>query len=234
MVCFSDIHGNRAALEAVLAGAPLAEADLVVVNGDVVNRGPRSDAVWDRVAEVRDERWVLTAGNHERYVSDHLLRPESVPSGLMGRVHQTSRFAFEQLGDRARSLVGLPDGVALRAPELGEARIVHASMGGDEAGLDPRTPADVARDRVGEPCPLLVVGHVHRRLDFRVGDTRVVNAGSVGSACDGVRAAGWVELEARPEGWGVTLRRVGYDVDHTARDYAGSGRRHAGPRRHQR
>jgi predicted phosphodiesterase len=223
VVCFSDVHGNVPALEAVLETAPLARADLVLVHGDVVNRGPRSDAVWGMIADARDERWIVTAGNHERYVYTHHTDPANVAQGLMARVHQTSRFAFEQLGSRVTEIVGLADGVSLDVDGLGEARVVHASMEGDEAGLDPGTPGETAAARVGAPCEVLVVGHIHQRLDFRVGSTRVVNAGSVGSSCDGVRAAGWVELEATPHGWKVDLRRVAYDVDAAARDIHASG-----------
>ncbi|MCX7602320.1 MAG: metallophosphoesterase, partial [Meiothermus sp.] len=41
----SDIHGNLPALEAVLADLKEVQAHLVIVNGDLVNRGPSNREV---------------------------------------------------------------------------------------------------------------------------------------------------------------------------------------------
>lgn len=223
VVCLSDVHGNLSALDAVLAAAPVETADRVVVHGDIVSRGPCSDRVWARLEDVRDGRWVLSQGNHERYVHQHL-DPARVATGIRARVHQPSRFTFDQLGRRVvEALAALPDGVRIVTPGLPEVQVVHASMGGDEAGIDPFTPDEEARLRTRGAGPVMVVGHLHRRLDFKVGPTRVVNAGSVGSSCDGVRRAGWVELEARPEGWRAELYRVPYDLERAEADYRASG-----------
>lgn len=227
VVCLSDIHGNAPALEAVLREAPVDTAALVVVHGDVVNRGPRSDLVWDMLRDRADHRWVLSSGNHERYVRNHL-DPDVPPrGGILARVHRSSAWTAGQLGDRAKALFGLPDGVRLEAPGLPEARVVHASMTADDRGVSPESSADdAARDAAG-PWAVLVVGHLHRRYDFvvnaRNGRTRVVNAGSVGSSCDGVRLAGWTELRATLDGWQVDLRRTAYDADRTEDDFRTSG-----------
>lgn len=222
VVCFSDVHGNRAALDTVIARADLARADLVVVNGDVVNRGPCSDAVWDRLAALRDDRWIIGSGNHERYVRRHE-DPESAPSGRLAEVHASSAFAYRQMGDRVRALFGLPDAVRVRVEGLPELRVLHASMAGDDVGVAPETEPEAARHRVGVDGAVVVVGHLHRCYDFRVGATRVVNAGSVGSSCDGVRLAGWVELIAGGSAWDVRVHRVPYDIEATEEDFWASG-----------
>ena len=49
----SDIHGNVAALQAVLADIDAWQPDQVIVNGDVVNRGPDSPTCWQMIADRR-------------------------------------------------------------------------------------------------------------------------------------------------------------------------------------
>lgn len=222
VVALSDIHGNVPAFEAVLAAAPLAAAELIVVHGDVVNRGPRSDLVWDLLESVRDERWIVTSGNHERYVATHLT-PGRASSGVLGQVHHMSRWTFGQMGGlRAERIADLSEGALIRSAGHAVA-VVHASMESDDRGLSPMTPEGDHAARLEGAPELVVVGHVHRRYDFWAGDHRVVNAGSVGFASDGVHEAGWTELRAGREGWQVSLQRVPYDVKATARDFAGSG-----------
>ena len=46
----ADIHGNAGALDAVLNDLQQQGADRVIVNGDVVNRGPDSVEVMERLS----------------------------------------------------------------------------------------------------------------------------------------------------------------------------------------
>lgn len=50
LAIIADIHGNRYALEAVLIDIARQGVDRVVVNGDMVNRGPDNVAVMERLA----------------------------------------------------------------------------------------------------------------------------------------------------------------------------------------
>lgn len=63
---FSDVHGNLAALEAVLAAAEAAGVDEHWVVGDLVAHGPRPAEVLRRLAELPKARFVR--GNTDRYV----------------------------------------------------------------------------------------------------------------------------------------------------------------------
>ena len=222
VICFSDVHGNRAALDAVLSESGIEHASRVVVHGDVVSRGPCSDLTWDMVQNRADERWVIVSGNHERYVVNHL-NPEESPSGLLAEVHSMSSWTFKQLGDRVADLAALPDGCILKAQGLPDVRVVHASMLGDDKGVSPESPETFQYEAAAGSWAALVVGHVHQRYDFYVGQTRVVNAGSVGSSCDGVQRAGWIELCATSAGWKIQLHRVRYDLELAEKDFHTSG-----------
>lgn len=221
IVCLSDIHGNRAAFESVWDEANLDRADYVIVHGDMVNRGPYSDKVWDMIPH-EDPRWILTSGNHERYVCNHLT-PGFSFSGPLAEVHFSSAWTCRQLGPRAPALLQLPEGVVIQADGLPDVRVVHASLLGDEKGVDANTPIEYQRAAAAGNWGVLVVGHLHRTYDFQVSQTRVVNAGSVGSACDGIRQAGWAELYADPYDWRVQRGRAEYDLAKAEQDFYTSG-----------
>jgi predicted phosphodiesterase len=75
----SDIHGNLAALDAVLKDAEEQGADRIGVLGDIVDYGPDPVACLERVAEVATF-WII--GNHEQEVVQPTgdLEPDVVPS----------------------------------------------------------------------------------------------------------------------------------------------------------
>src|SRR3954469_13847783 len=58
----ADIHGNLAALEAVLVELERLQPDYVVLDGDLINGAPFSTEVIDLV---RTQDWVVVRGNHE-------------------------------------------------------------------------------------------------------------------------------------------------------------------------
>ncbi len=65
----------------------------------------------------------------------------------------------------------------------------------------------------------VVIGHTHHQFDRRVGDLRVVNAGSVGMAYEGDVAAFWVLLvDGEP-----TFRRTAFDLERAVREMRASG-----------
>ena len=53
LAVLSDIHGNWPGLMVVADHIERWQPDLVIVNGDVINRGPNSAACWDFVQQKR-------------------------------------------------------------------------------------------------------------------------------------------------------------------------------------
>jgi predicted phosphodiesterase len=68
LAVLSDIHGNLPALEAVLADMKPFAVDQVVIAGDVVNWGPFSADVMERVT---CENWAIIRGNNEFYLLEY-------------------------------------------------------------------------------------------------------------------------------------------------------------------
>jgi hypothetical protein len=63
-----------------------------------------------------------------------------------------------------------------------------------------------------------VIGHTHHQFDRRVGDLRVVNAGSVGMAYEGEVAAFWtLVVDGEPQ-----FRKTPFDVERAIRELEAS------------
>ncbi|MBB6645153.1 metallophosphoesterase [Halobellus ruber] len=71
-----DVHGSRTALESLLSTLELGAADLVILVGDLVRKGPDSPGVIDLVRD--DDRLVSVRGNNEAKI----LRGEKEPGWL--------------------------------------------------------------------------------------------------------------------------------------------------------
>ena len=219
----ADVHGNLIALRAVLAAAGAAGAAEVVVAGDVVNFGPRSDAVVDLLREVGAR---LIRGNHEQ----ELVAPYGTPA-LPVRVATSPAFALarwtlERLGPERRAyLAALPDLLLLDAATVvahGSPRHVRDAVTAERTDAELAAMLDGPSGRLGpaaEPVRLAFVGHTHRPL-FRtlpgLPARRFVNVGAVGFNLDGDARASYALAEPAPAGapgdWRVELRRVPYDL----------------------
>jgi diadenosine tetraphosphatase ApaH/serine/threonine PP2A family protein phosphatase len=213
----SDIHGNRHALEAVLADVASTDARELWCLGDVVGYGADPN---DCCALIRENAAVCLAGNHDLAVTGTIPLDEFSHGAALA-----ARWTQEVLADdhvewlRSLSPQGDEEGVGL----------YHAS---------PRDPIweyvlstllaelclDVAEERV---C---LVGHSHVALSFvrpegeaATGDTRragdaldmsdgewLINPGSVGQPRDGDPRAAWLLLDTGS--WQAEWRRTPYDI----------------------
>ncbi len=70
-LAIGDIHGCDVAFETLLRAVGIAASDTVVVLGDVIDRGPGSKRVVDRLLQLAGEcRLVYILGNHEEMLLD--------------------------------------------------------------------------------------------------------------------------------------------------------------------
>jgi predicted phosphodiesterase len=222
LAVLADIHGNFAALQAVADHIDRWQPDAVVVAGDIVNRGPRSRQCLRFVLErAAGSGWRVIRGNHEEYVMRVARDPGGRP-GLEGAVRDNVAWTAGQLGEQVAALDTLPTQVSLRAPDGGEARVVHASMRHNRDNILVDTPDEILREQIAPAPPLICVGHTHRPLVRSVDGTLVVNAGSVGLPFDGDARAGYAQLTWR-NGWQATIARVAYDRESAERDYHTTG-----------
>jgi predicted phosphodiesterase len=219
----SDVHGNRVALEAVVADGEREGVDRWWLLGDLVAIGPDPVATLDLVGNLRDA--TVTRGNTERYVltSD---RPPPRPAevvadpGLLGRlVEVEASFSWTRGALAAHGLLGalatLPLEARLRLPDGARLLGVHASPGRDDGpGISPDRPDDeLHRAVAGADADIVIAGHTHQPTDRVVGGVRAVNDGSVGNPMTDDLRASYVIVHADRHGHRVAHRRVGYDRD---------------------
>jgi diadenosine tetraphosphatase ApaH/serine/threonine PP2A family protein phosphatase len=90
----------------------------------------------------------------------------------------------------------------------------HAAPGDNTPVTTAVTPDEVVAATFAGHSGTIVIGHTHHQFDRRVGDLRIVNAGSVGMAYEGDVAAYWTLIEDG-EPWPM---RTPFDVERAVRE----------------
>jgi putative phosphoesterase len=218
----SDIHGNRSALEAVVADLRQTSPDLILHGGDLPHGGANPAWIVDCI---RDLGWRGVAGNTD----EMLWRPESLTEfaqqspalkPLFDVIEQMAAATCEALGaERIAWLSGLPFVYTEERMAL-----VHASPSSLWRAPAPEA-GDAELEAVYGPLgrPVTVYGHIHRSFVRGVAGLTVVNSGSVGLPYDGDRRAAYLLLDDLAP----TIRRVEYDLDRELRELSTSGIPHA-------
>jgi len=227
----ADIHANREALDAVREAVAAEAPDRIVIAGDIVGYGPDPVYAVEIAADYAACGAHLVLGNHDQATVEER-------RGMTEIARSAIRWTREQLSEAHRAfLTGLPLAVAdedrlyvhASADEPGRWHYVH-----DARGAAPSFDATEAR--------LIVCGHTHipaifyaragyppvafRPLDNQPAPlmaTRrhLVVAGSVGQPRDGNPAACFALVDLKQGA--ITMRRVPYDAETTARKVLSAG-----------
>ena len=219
----SDIHGNRIALDSVLADLKQTSPDLILHGGDLAHGGSNPGEVVDHI---RDLGWPGVVGNTD----EMLFRPESLTEFARELPHLRPMWtAIEEMASVARETLGeerLAWMTSLPRVQIhGPIALVHASP---ESLW--RAPAPEASDAELESTysplgePVAVYGHIHHAYVRKVSQMTIVNSGSVSLSYDGDPRAAYLLMDGlEPE-----IRRVEYDVDRERNALLASHLPHAG------
>ncbi len=227
----SDIHGNFPALQAVANDIDNWQPDQVIVNGDIVNRGPRSDICLDFVLKrQREDGWRLLRGNHENYLLT-FTDPNFNTDDPSFEVNRFAYWTYQQLNGDVSKLAAMAERYAWYAPDSSEFRVVHASMRSNRDGLYVEQSDEAIRRRITPPPAVFVTGHTHQAFVRGVNDSLVVNVGSAGAPFDLDWRPSYGRFTWHPRlGWQADIRRVTYERSLIEEDYVCSGfLREAGP-----
>jgi predicted phosphodiesterase len=217
----SDIHGNVPALEAVLEDIARWQPDTVIVNGDLVNRGPCSLDVLQLLAREQPAARLLR-GNHENW----LLRSAASgpqPDSLTHEIDRFAHFALRQLGQSIEEIACWDDHLDLTELEGGSLHITHGSRKGDRHGISPECEGQALQEKLGDARDLFVGSHTHRAFSRYHNGNLVVNTGSVGQPFDGDERAAYVRLQFREGQWQTESVRLAYDRGRAITDFERSG-----------
>ncbi len=209
LAVLSDIHGNLPALERVLDDLSQFQIDHVVVAGDVVNWGPFSAQVMERVV---GEGWAVIRGNNEFYLLDYGT-PRAPTAWNDAAQWPLLPWLKRQLTGRWEAVVAAwPDTLSLRFPDAPPIRVVHGSARSAWESIFPNvTQADAETLLAGVEETTVIAAHSHLALDRHVGRWHVLNPGTVGVPIDGTPYGSYMLLDGDERGWRATLRRVRLD-----------------------
>ena len=216
----SDIHGNPAALDAVLADARGLGVEEYWLLGDFVAIGPEPAAVLERVTAL--ERAFCTRGNTDRYVvtgegpPPDLAAVRARPALIETYARIAASFAWTRGYVTGRGWFDWLERLPLEiGRDIAGVRIVavHAAPGTDDGeGVHPGCGnAELAGLLAGTDADVVFVGHTHEPMARRVGGQLVVNLGSVSNPRAPDLRASYVLLEAAGAGVVFEHRRVAYD-----------------------
>jgi putative phosphoesterase len=172
-----DIHGNLAALEAVLAEVP--DDATILVGGDICAGGEQPSETLSRLRGLGD-RVAWLRGNADRELhpdEEGLASPEFLEKARSELSEEEIEFLHE-----------LPP-----TQQIGDVLYCHASPRNDLDIFTERTPEErIAFLFEGFAVPTVVCGHTHMQFDRTVAGVRVVNAGSVGMPYEDEPGAYWL------------------------------------------
>ena len=226
----TDIHGNLAALDAVLRDIERRAVDMTVNLGDVVSGPLLPRATAERLMPLG---LPTIRGNHERQILTQSL----------GELGESDHFAALELLDEQRVwLASFPETLALD----GDVLLCHGTPQNDldylletidADGFRPATVAEVEERTAGCAARLIACGHSHlpRAMRLRNG-TMVLNPGSVGLQAYPARRplphiveagsphARYAIAQRHDADWDVELIEVAYDWEAAAKTAAANGR----------
>lgn len=210
----SDIHGNRLALEAVLADIAGQGVDSTINLGDVVSGPLDPKGTIELLGELD---FATIKGNHERWTADRT-PDEREP---------IDDFAARQLDAASlRWLSKLPANMSIGDDVF----MCHGTPTSDTEpwldswakgrNIDLPDEAQVMKHAAGVHFPVILCGHTHIQRVARLSDGRlIVNPGAVGiQFLYGAPDARYALIDRNTAGrWSVTLRVVPYDWEGAAK-----------------
>lgn len=217
----ADIHGNAAALDAVLKDLQSQRIDGLVVAGDLVLNGPRPAESLDKI---RDLGVPAVYGNADLFVFDE------------GYSDDGADWVRENLGSNGLSyLKSLPFEHRITPPggasPEDDLLIVHATpadvtgvlvLEPDPFGLLTVTQEEEAGELLGSvKANLIVAGHLHYASSGVPCGQRYSIVDSVGFPFDGDRRIGYATVSWDGQDWNVANYRLDYDYRSVVEDLRG-------------
>jgi predicted phosphodiesterase len=216
IAALSGIHGNVAALEAVIADITREKPDRVVIAGDLVLNGPEPVATVDMLRNLVADGAAIISGNTDIAVADfdYAAAFPWMTDGVPDAIVAASEWANEALGEkRVEWLRGLPAERRLRTDDDTLVIVCHGSPGSQTSGFDQNLDPSVTIERVARTdARVIVCGHTHlpevRDLGWKV----IVNDGSAGYVFDGDPSASWALIDIADDVVTADIRRTSFDT----------------------
>lgn len=223
LAIIADIHGNIHALDAVLADVARQGVDQIVINGDLVNRGPNNVEVLKRLI---GQGYLITLGNH-----DDLLRKWADRDPEISADWYTDPF-WEGMEWSAEQLRGTPYLDALRdlpmthrveVPNAPRLLIAHGSPRHYRDGYAFLSDEQLQPILADNPADILIGSHIHRPFERTLGQHTLINTGAAGAPFNGDWRAQYLLVTLRDGQWEWSHQAVPYDQSAALAAYESSG-----------
>lgn len=224
LAVIADVHGNLPALEAVLADIETQRVDRVIVNGDMVNRGPESVAVVERLQATG---FACTLGNHDDLMRKWIERDDDLPSSWFDDPFwKATGWSAAKLAAAGwiGTLASLPMTIRIDLPDAPTLLASHGSPRDYREGYGRYLPDGAIAEIVeAHHAEVLVGSHTHRAMRREWGRVSILNSGAVGTPFNGDPRAQYLILTLQESGWQPEFRTVPYDRDATLAAFETSG-----------
>lgn len=206
IVFFSDIHGNLCAFRAFQTQLTIEKPDMVVFCGDVFGYYYHQNEI---LADLLASGWTCLLGNHDNYFLKLLDNKMDVEQ-LCQKYGSSYRRCIEE------SRISQKHAAFLRGLKSHET----VTVGGLKIAVFHGSPTDPLEGRVYPDTPItdaekytpydfVILGHTHHKMVRKVGNTTVINSGSLGQQRDG-RGCSYLLFDTRERSYQFKL--VQYDV----------------------
>lgn len=218
----SDIHGNLAALQAVLEDLPRHDVDTICCGGDLVGYGPFPNEV---IALLRSANIPCVMGNYDDAVGNRRITcgcafPDQDTAGIANRSLEWTGARVSE--ENREYLKNLPFALDVGTASC-SVHIVHGS---------PRRLNEYLHQEIGEKelneflcectAQVVVCGHTHVPYYKNIAGKLLVNAGSVGQPKHGNPRASYCIIDINGQ-VGVRIHYLPYDFESTAQAISANG-----------
>ncbi len=214
----SDIHGNVAAFQAVLADIERTGVDQIVFLGDAVTLGPQPKAVIDLLRSINCP---CIQGNHDSYVVN---LAQFLQENHADWAKETIAWGASQLSACDLAFLAMFRAtLSLQLdPDRPERKLLcfHGSPRSFDDMILATTPAtELDSLLTGQAAPVMAGGHTHVQMMRRHRQVVIINAGSVGLPMEEMPFtseprflpyAEYAIVDYQPAGLNVELRQVRY------------------------
>lgn len=223
LAIIADIHGNIQALDAVLADIAQQGVDQIIINGDLVNRGPNNVEVLERLI---GQGYTITLGNHDDLIRKWATRDPDLPAAWYADPFwESMAWGVEQLRRAGwlEALHNLPMIHRVEVPDAPSLLIAHGSPRHYRDGYAFLTEEQLQPILADNPADILIGSHIHRPFERVVGHQTLINTGAVGAPFNGDWRAQYLLLTLRGSQWEWSHQAVPYDHPAALAAYESSG-----------
>ena len=187
LALLGDVHGNFRALKAVLSRARLLNVNVLLITGDLVGYYDRPSIVMEML-----NAWdcYIVRGNHEDMLKIARTDDEFLTK-VDAKYGRGLRSALEQLSNsQLDTLCNLPHPLEL---DMDNCKILlcHGSPWDNNYYIYPDSSTEAFDKCAQQQYDLVVLGHTHYSMCQEIGNTLVVNPGSVGQPRNRQPGAQW-------------------------------------------